>query len=145
MRKIGLIGMSVLFMMMLTAAGLVSGQSLKEPVLSKLPPEYQSKHMPSGWWSDPKIIKEGKAIYEGTENAMVSCFSCHGQDGKPMLPRARDFRDAAYMGKMTDSYWFWSISEGLPDTQMPGFKKMLKEEQIWKVISYENTFAKTHK
>jgi mono/diheme cytochrome c family protein len=46
---------------------------------------------------------------------------------------------------MTDSYWFWRVSEGVADTQMTGFKKMLKEDQIWKVISYENTFAKTHK
>jgi mono/diheme cytochrome c family protein len=137
--------MSFLFMMMLTAVGLVSGQSLKEPALSKLPPEYQSKHMPAGGWSDPKMIKEGKEIFEGMVNAMVNCSVCHGMDGKPMLPGSRDFRDAGYMGKMTDSYWFWRIAEGVPDTQMMGFKKMLKEEQIWKVISYENTFAKTQK
>ena len=119
-------------------------QTIKVPALDKIPAAYKDKHMPAGGWSDPKMIKEGKEIYEGMVNAMVNCSACHGMDGKPMLPGARNFRDAAYMSKMTDSYWFWRISEGVYDTQMASFKKMLKEDQIWKVISYENSFAKTH-
>lgn len=123
------------------AGGAASGQTLKEPAVGKVPPEYQNKHMPAGWWTDPKIIAEGKEAYAGLSNAMVTCFACHGPDGKPMLPGARDMRDAAYVNKMTDSYWFWRVAEGVADTQMQGFKKMLKEEKIWQVIAYEHTFS----
>jgi cytochrome c553 len=118
-----------------------SGEALKSPVLSQVPKEYQDKHMPDGWWTDPKVIEEGKEIFEGKENAMATCFACHGLDGKPMLPGARDMRDASYVDKMTDSYWYWRIAEGVPDTQMQPFKKVLKEKQIWAVIAYEHTFS----
>ena len=118
-----------------------SGQTLKEPALGKIPPEYQSKHMPAGWWTDPKIIAEGREIFEGRVNAMVICFTCHGQDGKPMLPGARDMRDASYVNKLTDSYWFWRVSEGVADTQMLSHKGLLKEDRIWKVIAYEHAFS----
>jgi mono/diheme cytochrome c family protein len=125
----------------LIGSAVVSGQTLKEPALDKIPPEYQSKHMPAGWWTDPKIIAEGKEIYQGMANAMVTCFACHGPDGKPMLRDARDMKDATYVNKMTDSYWFWRISEGVPGTQMTPFKTLLKEQKIWQVIAYEHTFS----
>ena len=117
------------------------GQTLKTPVIDKIPPEYQNKHMPAGWWTDPKVIAEGKEIFEGMENVMVVCATCHGLDGKPMLPVARDMRDASYADKMTDSYWYWRVAEGVPNTPMLGFKKMLKEEKIWMVIAYEHAFS----
>lgn len=139
MRHAGVLG--VVFALVLASGAMVSGQTLKEPAVDKVPPEYQNKHMPAGWWTDPKIIAEGKEVYEGLSNAMVTCFACHGPDGKPMLPGARDMRDAAYVNKMTDSYWFWRVAEGIADTQMQGFKKMLKEEKIWQVIAYEHTFS----
>jgi mono/diheme cytochrome c family protein len=144
MRNFYLMGLGFI-VILITASTMAAAQTIKDPTTVKVPAEYQNKHIPAGYWADPKIIKEGKEIYEGMVNAMVNCSACHGMDGKPMLPGARDFRDASYMGKMTDSYWFWRISEGVSDTQMAGFKKMLKEEQIWKLISYENTFAKSHK
>lgn len=131
----------MVFALVLASGVAASGQTLKEPAVDKVPPEYQNKHMPAGWWTDPKIIAEGKEVYEGLSNAMVTCFACHGPDGKPMLPGARDMRDAAYVNKMTDSYWFWRVAEGIADTQMQGFKKMLKEEKIWQVIAYEHTFS----
>ncbi|HEY5595080.1 MAG TPA: hypothetical protein VIL61_08000, partial [Nitrospiria bacterium] len=30
-----------------------------------VPAEYADKHMPAGWWTDPKIIEEGKKIFIG--------------------------------------------------------------------------------
>lgn len=139
MRGLGIVG--AVGLLLLSTATVGSGQTLKEPALDKIPPEYRDKHMPDGWWTDPKIIAEGKEVYDGLSNAMVTCFACHGADGKPMLPAARDMRDAGYMNKMTDSYWFWRISEGVPNTQMQPFKSMLKERKIWEVIAYEHTFS----
>ncbi|HXN05746.1 MAG TPA: cytochrome c [Nitrospiria bacterium] len=138
-------GFMVLLFFAMGAFSAYSQTTLKTPALDKIPAEYKDKKMPAGFWSDPKIIKEGKDIYEGSVNAMVNCAACHGMDGKPMLPIARDLRDAGYMGKMTEAYWFWRISEGVDNTQMQGFKRALKEEQIWKLMSYENTFSKSHK
>jgi mono/diheme cytochrome c family protein len=117
------------------------GQAPKAPQIGQIPKEYQDKKMPSGWWTDPKVIEEGKEIFEGRENAMATCFACHGMDGKPMLLGARDMRDASYTDKMMDSYWYWRIAEGVPDTQMQPFKKILKEKQIWAVIAYEHTLS----
>lgn len=138
MRQIILMGAVLIFL----SVGVVGiGQTFKEPPVDQVPPEYKDKHMPAGWWMDPKIIEEGKKIYEGRENAMVTCFACHGMDGKPMLPGARDMRDASYANKMTDGYWYWRIAEGIPNTQMQPFKKILNEKEIWAVIAYQHTFS----
>ena len=48
------------------------------------PPEYADKHMPDGYWGNPDIIAQGKAIFIGAENIDVNCESCHGKDGKPV-------------------------------------------------------------
>ena len=131
----------VVFLGIVSFSFLAVGQAPKAPQLGQIPKEYQDKHMPAGWWTDPKVIEDGKEIFEGKENAMATCFACHGMEGKPMLPGARDMRDASYVDKMTHSYWYWRVSEGVPDTQMQPFKKILKEKQIWAVIAYEHTFS----
>lgn len=139
MRSVGLIGVCVV--VLLFAARDASGQVVKEPELDKIPEEYRDKRMPKGWWTDPKVIAEGKEIFEGKVDAQVFCFVCHGLDGKPMLPEARDMRDASYVSKMPDRYWYWRISEGVPNTQMPAWKGKLTEDQIWKVMAYEHHFS----
>lgn len=106
-----------------------------------VPAEYQGKHMPEGWWTDPAIIEEGRKIFIGEHNIDVNCASCHGKDGKPVKKGARDFRQIARMELLTDSFRFWRISEGVKNTKMKAWKEKLTEEEIWKVIAYENTFA----
>jgi mono/diheme cytochrome c family protein len=108
--------------------------------LKPVPAEYADKHMPKGWWTDPKIIAEGKQIYEGKANAQVFCFACHGQNGVPTVKGVRDLR-ADRMKRMSDSYWFWRISEGLPFTTMKDWKTLLTEEERWKVMAYEHQFS----
>lgn len=139
MRRAWGIGSGTLAMFIILTT--VSAQTLKEPTLDKIPKEYQDKHMPQGWWTDPKVIAEGKKIYEGMVNPEVVCAACHGRDGKPLLTGTRDLRDSAYVNKMTDSYMFWRVSEGVPLTPMTPWKDKLKEDQIWKVIAYSHTFS----
>ena len=139
MRYLSLIG--ICFTMLFVTMTVVSGQTLKEPALDNIPKDYQDKHMPQGWWTDPKVIAEGKKIYEGMANPEVVCAACHGRDGKPLLTGARDLRDAQYVNKMTDSYMYWRVTEGVPLTPMTPWKEKLKEEQIWKVIAYAHTFS----
>jgi mono/diheme cytochrome c family protein len=115
----------------------------EEPApLPEVPAEYADKKMPAGWLTDPKVIEEGALIYTGEVNPQVNCASCHGKDGKPVKKGARDFRDKAQMGRMSDAFWFWRVSEGVPKTKMKAWKSQLSEEQIWQVIAYERQFSK---
>ncbi|MGE3154563.1 MAG: cytochrome c [Nitrospiraceae bacterium] len=105
------------------------------------PAEYADKHMPEGWWTDPKIVEEGKEIYIGAKNPDVNCSSCHGKDGKPVKAGARDFRVGERMKLYSDAVWFWRISEGVPNTKMKAWKSKLSEEDRWKLVAFERTFG----
>jgi mono/diheme cytochrome c family protein len=107
---------------------------------TSIPREFQET-MPKGWWTDEKIIARGKQIYEGAVKSDVTCAACHGRDGQPLLTGARDFRDAAYVAKMSDAYWFWRLSAGVPQTPMTPMKEKLTEEEAWQVIAYQHTFS----
>lgn len=113
------------------------------PIVAPPPPpaEYADKHMPAGWWSDEKIIEEGRQIFIGAKNIDVNCASCHGKDGKPVKAGARDFRNTERMKLYSDSVWFWRMSEGVPNTKMKAWKSKLPEEDRWKVMAFERTFA----
>lgn len=105
------------------------------------PPEYADKHMPDGYWGNPDILEEGKAIFTGAQNIDVNCASCHGKDGKPVKAGARDFRKGEFMKLFSDSQWFWRISEGVTGTKMKAWKSKLSEDEIWKVIVFEANFG----
>ena len=126
-------------------AGLLLSGCGEEPESTGPPPpapaEYADKHMPAGWWTDEKIIAEGKEIFEGVKNIDVNCASCHGKDGKPVKAGARDFRKGERMKQYSDSVWFWRISEGVPNTKMKAWKSKLSEEDIWKLVLYERNFG----
>jgi len=123
---------------LMTACGEGEGPIQPPPAV---PAEYADKHMPAGWWTDPKIIEEGKKIYTGEFNIDVNCASCHGKDGKPVKRGARDFRNAERMKLYSDSTWFWRISEGVANTKMKAWKEKLTEEERWKVVAFEHTFS----
>ncbi len=139
MRQLG--GIGTCAVMLLVTVTPVSAQTLKEPAPDKIPKGYQDKHMPQGWWTDPKVIAEGKRLFGGMVNPEVVCAACHGRDGRPLLTGTRDLRDAAYVNQMTDSYMFWRVSEGVPQTPMTPWKEKLTEDQIWEVIAYAHTFS----
>lgn len=113
--------------------------------IPEVPAEYKDKHMPDGWWTDEKVVAEGKDLYDGKQNIDVNCGACHGMNGMPVLSGSRDLRDASLVDKWSDGYWLWKVSEGIPDTAMTGWKDKLTEEEIWKVIAYARTFSKAGK
>ena len=138
-RKVGISVVMMVSILMLSGGMAYS----EEPVpLPEVPAEYADKKMPAGWLTDPKVLEEGALIYSGEVNPQVNCASCHGKDGKPVKKGARDFRDKAQMGRMSDAFWFWRVSEGIPKTKMKAWKSQLSEEQIWQVIAYERQFSK---
>jgi hypothetical protein len=121
----------------------IAGCGAEAPLLPPppVPAEYADKHMPAGWCTDPKIVEEGHKIFTGEMNIDVNCSSCHGKDGKPVKRGARDFRQAEHIKLFSDSFWFWRISEGVPNTKMKAWKEKLPEEDRWKVMAYEHTFS----
>jgi mono/diheme cytochrome c family protein len=135
----------LLGVMILGCAGFLLGGCAEEQESTAppppAPPEYADKHMPAGWWTDEKILAEGKEIFEGVKNIDVNCSSCHGKDGKPVKAGARDFRKAERMKLYSDSVWFWRVAEGVPNTKMKAWKSKLSEEDRWKAIAYEHTFG----
>jgi putative heme-binding domain-containing protein len=82
---------------------------------------------------DPRFIAEGAKLFA------PSCGNayCHGTGGggggAPRL-RGRDLEGA---------YVFKSISNGIPGTPMPSFKSELSDEQIWKLVAFIVSDAKT--
>jgi mono/diheme cytochrome c family protein len=126
---------------LMACAGGGEGGSSQIAAPPAVPVAYADKHMPEGWWTDPKIVEEGKLIFEGKMDIDVNCSSCHGIDGKPKKRGARDFREGTRMKLYSDSVWFWRVSEGVPNTKMKAWKTKLSEEDRWKVIAYEHTFS----
>jgi mono/diheme cytochrome c family protein len=133
-----------------TCGLVVAAERPNKPV----PKAYANKHMPNGWWTDPKIIAEGKKIFETVQTEVTfrgkkidvdkGCLTCHEIDTKKDRPKrrgARDFRETKKMNTFSDSYWFWRVSEGVPKTVMPSWKEKLSEEERWKAIAYEHTWS----
>jgi mono/diheme cytochrome c family protein len=84
-------------------------------------------------------IKEGGRLYS------AQCALCHGSrgygdgpGGKNLYPLPANISLAVRMPIATDSYLFWTISDGgkVLQTAMPAFKEVLSPFQIWKVILY---------
>ncbi len=126
----------------------------EEKALKPVPKAYANKHMPKGWWTDPKIIEEGKKIFESAKlefefkgkkvEIKEGCSECHAIDSKKDRPKqrgARDFRVGKKVNEFSDSYWFWRVSEGVPKTKMPAWKNKLAEEERWKAIAYAHTWS----
>jgi mono/diheme cytochrome c family protein len=110
-----------------------------EPMpLRPVPADYAEKHMPAGWWTDTKVIEEGRQIYDG-DNPLVNCRSCH-KDGQP-VKSGGGLRDQKNTSRFSDSYWFWRVAEGVPRTTMKPWKSDLSEEQIWQVIAFVHQFS----
>ena len=136
-RSIGQYILVIVFSLTL-AGGSAHSQQLMP--LDPVPAVYADKHMPAGWWTDSKVIKEGKEIYFGDAHPLVACHSCHGQDGQPVASGG-GLRDQKNTSRFSDSYWYWRVAEGIPKTPMTPWKALLSEEEIWKVIAFIHTFS----
>ncbi|MDP2810113.1 MAG: c-type cytochrome [Rhodocyclaceae bacterium] len=95
--------------------------------------------------ADPEA---GKKLYDRY------CSQCHGAEGKGdgpaaefVYPRPRDFTLAIFKVRTTlsgqlptDHDLFRLISEGLPGTSMPAWKKFLTENERWQLVHHIKTF-----
>lgn len=70
------------------------------------------------------------------------CAVCHGNDGKAATatgantyPPAADLTASRTQDK-ADGMLYWIIQNGLPHTAMPGWQKVLKDDEIWGLVAY---------
>ena len=114
-----------------------------------VPAPYVNANVPTGAWTDPKMITRGKEIYT------ARCAVCHGADGKGRGPGAlnlplkpADLTDARMVAEMPGNYWVWRVSEGglvepfkSKGSAMPAWKDELSLQDRWAVISYAHTLS----
>ena len=102
------------------------------------PEKYRALTNPYGY-SDPKLAALGMPIYA------KQCARCHGVDGHAGIPNTvdggpppADLNDANRLHD--DPYFFWRIHDGgtLANfmTEMPAFKGILTDDDIWRVITF---------
>jgi len=80
----------------------------------------------------PSIPRTREAYRAGQAVFNTYCAGCHGTMGNGggvvghlLAPEPRDFTDAAWVTKQTENYLFSVITNGKPNTAMPGFKDIL--------------------
>lgn len=72
---------------------------------------------------------DGKVLYA------EHCASCHGEDGKGLLPNARDFGDVDYMRGETPAEFYTAVTEGRGQ-DMPAFGDILSSDERWDMVYY---------
>jgi mono/diheme cytochrome c family protein len=76
----------------------------------------------------PPSAELGQPLYE------TDCASCHGADGKGVVPGARNFNDLDYMRGETPASFYAATTEGRGE--MPAFRGRLSSDEIWDVVFY---------
>lgn len=89
-----------------------------------------------------------ETLKEGARLFAQDCSACHGATGlgngpaaKGLNPPPADIAALIHMPMESDGYLYWTIAEGgtALGTAMPPFKGTLKDDQIWKLITYLRT------
>jgi mono/diheme cytochrome c family protein len=67
------------------------------------------------------------------------CAKCHGEDGKGVVPGARNFTDLDYMRGETPAAFYAAVTEGRGE--MPSFRDTLTSDERWDVVFYMWRFS----
>jgi cytochrome c oxidase cbb3-type subunit I/II len=89
------------------------------------------------------LFDEGKMLF------IQKCLSCHGCSGNAQGPYARQVvtRPANLHERLInypepqETFHFWRVSAGVPGSAMPPWHLSLDETTIWKIATYELSFA----
>ncbi len=120
-------GLIVLAMLALVGGGFIAFGMLREPV-GPAPPEVAR---------DP-LLSQGRVIY------LARCVACHGNDGKGDGPLAGQLIGPP-VGNLTDQVWKHGdrpaqvlavIGQGVPNTRMEGWNKVLDPPEVNAVAAY---------
>jgi mono/diheme cytochrome c family protein len=125
--------MILLAMMVLMAAGFIAYRVLSKP-LGPPPPQVAK---------DP-LLSQGRAIY------VARCVACHGSDGRGDGPLAGNLVGPP-VGDLTDKEWKHGdrpeqvlavIGQGVPNTRMDGWSRVLDPPELNAVAAYVYYVAK---
>jgi len=92
---------------------------------------------PNSFAGDAQAIAEGKKTFEG-----VCAGYCHATENSARPGQCPSLFDCEWKDGGTDEQIFHTISEGVPKTQMIGFKGRLPDEMLWKIIAYVRSASK---
>ena len=92
---------------------------------------------PNPFAGNPQAIKEGKTNFE-----MICAGYCHATESSSRPGQCPSLFDCEWKDGGTDEQIFHTISEGVPKTQMIGFKGRLPDEMLWKIIAYLRSASK---
>jgi cytochrome c oxidase cbb3-type subunit III len=130
---VGVSRLILLGMLGLLAGGFVAFRMLSKP-MSPPPPEVAR---------DP-VLSQGRAIY------VARCVACHGNDGRGDGPIAANLIGPP-VGNLTDREWKHGdrpeqvlavIGQGVPNTRMDGWSRVLDPPELKAVAAYVYYLAK---
>lgn len=98
---------------------------------------------------ESSVVPRGKSVYE------ARCVECHGESGRGdgpaaafLSPRPRDFTTGKYKIRSTESGsvpsdddLLRSVRQGLYGTAMPGWERILPDDEIRDVVAYIKTMS----
>ena len=93
-------------------------------------------------WKNP-IAYSTDVQQEGRAHFGHHCQVCHGLDGQntgvpfatKMSPPVADLKSADVQG-YTDGQLKWIVENGIAPSGMPGWKGILTDEEMWKIVHY---------
>jgi len=108
------------------------------PAEYKIPPEAANRSNPVK--PGPESLARGKKIYA------YDCAVCHGKDGDGKgdmtdMKGIPDFTDPATLKDRSDGELFYIIQKG--KGEMPPEGDRAKAEDIWNLVNYVRSFAKS--
>jgi mono/diheme cytochrome c family protein len=134
---ISLVSVFLFLLIFLTTSNRVEAQSKPWPV----PPQASSIKNPIQ--ADPATLKDGKVLYS------TYCSPCHGDKGKgdgpaasALNPKPADHTTATVQNE-TDGTIYYKLSTGR--SPMPGYQKILTDNQRWELVAYIRTLIKNGK
>jgi len=89
------------------------------------------KSLQNPFAGNAEAITVGKAIYEATCTGY-----CHATAASRRVARCPNLFDCEWKHGNSDGEVFHSLTDGVPKTEMVGFKGKLPDEVLWKVIAY---------
>ena len=141
--------LSLSLLVLLLAGTLTLSQEQKEPAQpQKAPPEAEWK-IPVEEAQRPNPVKAtAGSIVEGKNLFRTQCAMCHGAagDGKGDLAvelkmKLRDYRDPTALKSFTDGELHYILNKG--KGQMPGQEGRMRDAQLWNLVNYLRSLARS--
>lgn len=97
----------------------------------------------------PDVPLDAISISNGAYLFAEHCADCHGPQGKGNGKRAEalstpptDLLTEPHTARHTVGNFYHQIAYGIPDTDMPGFKDKLMDEDIWDVVNFMHALSR---